>query len=86
MNKRVSGVDPAFDWSQSMRRESIVEAVRRFDYNVERLARGAWTHPLVDEDVMPTDAVFVLTVVIFAFGGIAAAFAWAEAQNRGPDK
>jgi hypothetical protein len=29
---------------------------------------------------------FVLTMVIFVFGGIAAAFAWADAQNRGPDK
>jgi hypothetical protein len=28
------------------------------------------------------DAVFVLFVVIFAFGGIAAAFAWSEAQDR----
>jgi len=29
------------------------------------------------------DAVFVLTVVILALGGIAGAFAWAEAQDRG---
>ena len=35
---------------------------------------------------MPMDAVFVLTVAILAFGGIAAALAWAEAQNRGPSK
>jgi len=28
------------------------------------------------------DAVFVLFVVIFAFGGIAAAFAWSAAQDR----
>jgi hypothetical protein len=32
------------------------------------------------------DAVFVLAVVIFAFGGIAAALAWSEAQNREPSK
>jgi hypothetical protein len=32
------------------------------------------------------NAVFVLAVVIFAFGGIAAAFAWSEAQNREPSK
>lgn len=35
---------------------------------------------------MPMDAVFVLTVAILAFGGIAAALAWAEAQNREPSK
>jgi hypothetical protein len=35
---------------------------------------------------MPMDAVFMLTVVVFAFGGIAAALAWAEVQNRGPSK
>jgi hypothetical protein len=28
------------------------------------------------------DAVFVLFVVIFAFGGITAALAWSEAQDR----
>jgi hypothetical protein len=32
------------------------------------------------------NAVFVLAVVIFAFGGIAAALAWSEAQNREPRK
>jgi hypothetical protein len=30
---------------------------------------------------MPMDAVYVLTVIVSAFGGMAAAFAWAEAQN-----
>jgi hypothetical protein len=35
---------------------------------------------------MPMDAVYVLTVVALAFGGMAAAFAWAEAQNRGLSK
>jgi hypothetical protein len=34
----------------------------------------------------PTDAIFVLTVVFLAFGGIAAAFAWAGAQDRGPSR
>jgi hypothetical protein len=29
------------------------------------------------------DAVFVLFMAIFAFGGIAAALAWSEAQDRG---
>jgi hypothetical protein len=28
------------------------------------------------------DAVFVLTVVTFAFGGLAGALFWAEVQNR----
>lgn len=32
---------------------------------------------------MPTDAGFVLTVVMLAFGGFAAALAWSELQNRG---
>jgi tryptophan-rich sensory protein len=32
------------------------------------------------------NAVFVLAVVIFAFGGIAAALVWSEAQNREPSK
>jgi hypothetical protein len=32
------------------------------------------------------NAVFVLAVVIFAFGGIVAALAWSEAQNRAPRK
>jgi len=32
---------------------------------------------------MSMDVVFVLTVVVLAFGGMAAALAWAEAQNRG---
>jgi hypothetical protein len=35
---------------------------------------------------MSMDAVFVLAVVFLAFGGISAALAWAEAQNRGPNK
>jgi hypothetical protein len=34
------------------------------------------------EQAMPMDAVYVLTVVVLAFGGMAAAFAWAEAQNH----
>jgi hypothetical protein len=54
--------------------------------DVDDFARGAWSHSSRNEDAMATDAVFVLTVVFFAFGGIAAAFAWAEAQNRGPSK
>ncbi len=33
------------------------------------------------EKVMPMDAVFVLTVVLLAFGGLAAALTWAEAQD-----
>jgi hypothetical protein len=33
---------------------------------------------------MPMDAVYVLTVVVLAFGGMAAAFAWAE--NHGLSK
>lgn len=33
---------------------------------------------------MPIDPVFVLTVVILAFGGLAAALAWADSQDRGP--
>jgi tryptophan-rich sensory protein len=45
----------------------------------EILNRPPWT-----EKATPMDAVFMLTVVVFAFGGIAAALAWAEAQNRGP--
>jgi hypothetical protein len=35
---------------------------------------------------MPMDAVYVLTVVVLAFGGMAAALAWAEAQNDGMRK
>jgi hypothetical protein len=35
---------------------------------------------------MPMDAVYVLTVIVSAFGGMAAAFAWAEAQNHGLSK
>jgi hypothetical protein len=35
---------------------------------------------------MPMDALFVLTMVVFAFGGLAAAFAWAECQDRAPSK
>ena len=35
---------------------------------------------------MPMDAVFVLTVVMLAFGGLGGALAWAEVQNRGPRK
>ena len=31
---------------------------------------------------MPTDAVFVLAVAMFAFGGLGAALAWAEVQDR----
>ena len=38
------------------------------------------------EQAMPMDAVYVLTVVVLAFGGMAAAFAWAEAQNDGMRK
>ena len=40
----------------------------------------------LDRENMPMDAVFVLAVVVLAFGGIAAALAWAEGQNRGPSK
>jgi hypothetical protein len=32
------------------------------------------------------DVVDVLIVVIFAFGGVATALAWAEAQDRGPNR
>ena len=32
------------------------------------------------------DAIFVLAEVIFAFGGIAAALAWSEAQERAVTK
>jgi hypothetical protein len=35
---------------------------------------------------MPMDAIFVLTVVFLAFGGMAGAFAWAGAQDRGPGR
>jgi hypothetical protein len=34
----------------------------------------------------PMNAACVLAIVIFAFGGIAAALAWSEAQNRAPSK
>ena len=34
---------------------------------------------------MPMDAIFVLTVVILAFGGLVAALAWTEVQNRRPE-
>ena len=30
------------------------------------------------------DAVHILFVIVFSFGGVAAAFAWTEAQDRGP--
>jgi hypothetical protein len=45
-------------------------------------ARRACDGPLIGRETIPMDAVFVLFVVIFAFGGIAAAFAWSEAQDR----
>jgi hypothetical protein len=32
------------------------------------------------------NAAFILAVVIFAFGGIAGALAWSEAQDRAPSK
>jgi hypothetical protein len=35
---------------------------------------------------MPTDAGFVLMIVMLAFGGLAAALAWAELQDRAPRK
>jgi hypothetical protein len=38
------------------------------------------------EKAMPMDAIFVLTVAVFAFGGLAAALAWAEVQDRGPSQ
>ena len=34
---------------------------------------------------MPMDAIFVLTVVMLAFGGMAAALAWTEVQTRRPE-
>ncbi len=51
-----------------------------------RFFGGTWTQPPVHERAMPMDAVHVLTVVVLAFGGMAAAFAWAEAQNHGLSK
>jgi hypothetical protein len=35
---------------------------------------------------MPTDASFILTVIVLAFGGLAAALAWSELQNGGSRK
>jgi hypothetical protein len=47
---------------------------------------GRGPRPPVHERPMPMDAVHVLTIVVLAFGGLAAAFAWAEAQNHGLSK
>jgi hypothetical protein len=38
------------------------------------------------KEATPMDAVFVLTVTMLAFGGLAAALAWAEMQNRAPGR
>ena len=48
-----------------------------------RFFGGRGPGPPVHERAMPMDAVHVLTIVVLAFGGLAAAFAWAEAQNHG---
>jgi len=49
-----------------------------------RLSRRACIRHPSTEKAMPIDPVFVLTVVILAFGGLAAALAWADSQDRGP--
>ena len=51
---------------------------------VEQLLPSALAHADGERDAM--NAVLVLAVAIFAFGGLATAFAWIEAQNRGPTR